>query len=244
MVIHNNSFRVGKNLEPLQKRVYVHTRNCFCQDVSTDASNYKAHKHFTSSDQKNSDPSLSHEVQEPVTLESSTENTTCREVETTRMQGDQTICIQEDHFGHNIDRSDDDYKYFQCLATIVHSVSEELLTSVLNGNACTPIANKDLIMIMENLKLPLQVYSKHQEDLSTMKLANTQVKRQYKQLKKVIEKLSEEKHLQISFEIPADKFLSKPGLQEYVESRDIQSLVQAINKLNKISARRSQCNIM
>ena len=99
-------------------------------------------------------------------------------------------------------------------------------------------------MIMEDLKLPLQNYSEHQENLTTMKLANMQVKRQYKQLKKVIEKLSEEKCLQISFEIPADKFLSKPGLQKYVESRDIQSLVQAINKLNKISTRRSQCSIM
>ena len=129
-----------KSSDELSSSIEIHstvactdTKNCFCQDVSTDIPNYKWHEYFTDSE-KNIDLSLSREKQEAVMLESSTENTTCREEATIRMQEDQTICMQEDHFGQNIDRSDDDYPYFQCLATIVHSVSEELLRSVLNGN--------------------------------------------------------------------------------------------------------------
>lgn len=178
--------------------------------------------------------SSSHETQEDVPVESSTKDDTREE---------ETICMQEDHFGNGIDNNDDDHAYFQCLATIVHGVSDELLTSVLQGNACVPTANKELVMIMENLELPFQVYSEHQENTKTLKMANVQVKRQYKQLKKVIEKLSEEK-LQISCDIPADKFLSKPGFQEYIESREIKSLVQVVNKINKMSARKSQCSVM
>ena len=64
-----------------------------------------------------------------------------------------------------IDRSDDDFAYFRCFAIILHDVSEELLTSILDGNpSCIPTANKDLITITENLELPLQVYSEHQEN--------------------------------------------------------------------------------
>ena len=179
-------------------------------------------------------------MQKSLTVESSTENNT---------EEKDTMCMTENYFGDGIDRSDDDFAYFKCFAIILHGVSEELQTSILDRNprpSCIPTANKDLLTIIEDLKLPLQVYSEHQEkkNLTTMKLANMQVKRQYKQLKKVIDKLSEDKSSQISFDIPTDKFLDKPGLQEFVESRDIKNLMQAINKLNKTSARRGlQCKI-
>ena len=215
-------------------KTVVVTPNYFCPDVSIDAPNYKCHEYFTSSGQKELDLSSSHEIQEEVSVESSTKDNTREE---------KTIYVQENHFGNGIDKSDDDHAYFQFLATIVHGVSDELLTSMLQGNACVPTANKELVMIMENLELPFQVYSEHQENTKTLKMANIQVKRQYKQLKKVIEKLSEEKS-HISCDIPAEKFLSKPGFQEYVESREIKSLVQLINKINKMSARRSQCSLM
>lgn len=232
ILIDDNSYVVNKNLEPQQK--HAATPNYFCPDVSTDAPNYKCHEYFTCTKQKKIGSSSSHEIQDEVTLESSTESDTKEE---------ETICMQENHFGNGIDKSDDDHAYFQCLATILHGISDELLTSVLQGNACVPTANKDLVMIMENLDLPIHIYSEHQDNIKTLKKANLQVKRQYKQLKKVIEKLSEEKS-QISCDIPADKFLSKPGFQEYVESREIKSLVQAINKINKSSAKRSQCSVM
>ena len=234
ILIDDNSYQVDQDLKPQQK--HAQTQN-HLYSVSIDAPHYKHQEYIVAnSDQKEVDPSLSHKVEETLIVESSNES---------NAEGKETVCIKENYFGDGIDRSDDDFAYFRCFAIILHGVSEELLTSILDGNpSCIPTANKDLITIIENLELPLQVYSEHQENLTTMKLANMQVKRQYKQLKKVIDKLSEDKNSQISFDIPTDKFLDKPGLIEYVESRDIKNLVQAIKKLNKTSARRTQCKLM
>ena len=232
--IINNSYRVDQYLKPQQK--HAQTQN-HLHSPSIDAPHYKCQECIvTNSGQKEVDPSLPHEVEEALTVESSSENN--------HVEEEGTVHINENHFGNSIDRSDDDFAYFRCFAIILHDVSEELLASILDGSpSCVPTANKDLITIIENLELPLQVYSEHQQNLTTMKLANMQVKRQYKQLKKIIDKLSEDKNLQRSFDIPTDKF-DKPGLLEYMESRDIKNLMQAINKLNRTSARRGQCKIM
>lgn len=242
ILIDDDSYLVDQYLKPQQK--HAQTQN-HLYSVSIDAPHYKRQEYIVAnSGQKEVDPSLPHEVEETLTVESSSENNTKEE---------ETVQIEENYFGDGIDRSDDDFAYFRCFAIILHDVSEELLTSILGGSpSCvptankdsTPTANKDLFTIIENLELPLQVYSEHQENLTTMKLANMQVKRQYRRLKRVIDKLSDDKNSQISFDIPTDKFLDKPGLLEYMESRDIKNLMQAINKLNKNSARRGQCKLM
>ena len=57
-------------------------------------------------------------------------------------------------------------------------------------------------MILENVDLPIHVYSEHQDNIKNTEMANLQVKRQYKQLKKAMEKLTKQK-LQISCDLPA-----------------------------------------
>ena len=148
--------------------------------VSIDAPHYKCQEYITNSGQKEVDTnsgqkevdlSMSHGMEEVLTLESSSEN---------NAEEEETVHIKENYFGDGIDRSDDDFAYFRCFAIILHDVSEESLTSILDGSpSCNPTVNKDLITITENLELPLQVYSEHQENLTTIKLANMQVKRQY-----------------------------------------------------------------
>ena len=226
ILIKDESYHVDQNLKPQQK--HAHTQSIASSDVSTAVPHHSCHEDI--------DQSSSCEVQVPVPVESSDES---------NIQERDPWCMKENYFGDGIDRNDDDFAYFKCLATILRGVSEELLTSVLNGNAsCIPTANKELATIIDDLDLPLQIYSEHPENLTTMKLANMQVKRRYKQLKRVIEKFSEEKNLQGTFNISADKFLDKPGLLEYAESRDIKNLVRAINKLNKTSPRRVPCKVM
>ena len=226
ILIKDESYPVDQNLKPLQKHAL--TQSIASSDVSIDVPPHRYHE--------DTDQSSSPEVQVPLPVESSGEN---------NIEEREPWYMKENYYGDVIDRNDDDFAYFKCLAIILRGVSEELLASILNGNAsCIPTANKELVAIIEDLDLPIQTYSEHQENLTTMKLANMQVKRRYKQLKRVIEKFSEEKNLQGSFNISPEKFLDKPGLLEYAESREIKSLVRAINKLNKTSLRRAPCKVM
>lgn len=237
MVVFSNSYRVNQNFQPEQDE--MHPNN---SDVSTDTSQYKPQEQFTAD---SVDPSLPYEAQETSTSEVE-ESLTAQSSSEERSNEEQTISMEENHFGDSVDKNDDDIAYFKCLATIAYDVSDELVVSTSNGNSCIPTANKDLIAIKENLELPLQAYSHHQENLTTVKLANRQVKRQCKCLKKVIDKLSEEKGIQISLAMPTHRFLNQPGFQEYMKSRDIQNLMHAIEKLNKAASTRramTQCKI-
>jgi len=250
ILIKDESYCVDENLKPQQK--HVHPQNCSCSDTSMDVPYHKPHcRYFVIDSNENEVNSpLSCDVQETLKVESSgNQSSDCSTHDT---EEEERIHIKENHFGDSTDENDCDPAYFKCLATIADDLSDELLSSTLNGNACIPTANESLITIREDLKLPLQVYSQHQENLTTVKLANMQVKRQCKKLRKVIDKLSEEKNPQMTFNISSERFLRRPGLQEYVESRDIQNLVQAVKKLNKTSSsssrrvpsRRVPCKVM